>query len=158
MRRAVAISRIQCMCISPGTRERGIALVTALIILLILTIIGITALNTSALQGRMAGGIQDSTFAFQAAESALADSSSSSLDLYNPVWSSVLDYGRAQAQVQTTFKAFASVKRTNNTKNMYGSNFSAANFDQVSTGRVPASKATAKVDQGTMQIVPNQNN
>lgn len=137
--------------------QSGVALVTALIILLILTIIGITALNTSALQGRMAGSIQDTTFAFQAAESGLADSSNSSLDLYNPVASTWIDYGRSRAQVVTTFKAFATPKRTDVRTNMYGQGFSVANFDQISTGEVQNSHAKAVIDQGTMQVVPNQN-
>lgn len=157
------IARARNGYLGPGQRmalqsQTGVALITALIILLILTIIGITALNTSALQGRMAGSIQDSTFAFQAAESGLADSSNSSLDLYAPVQSPVINYGRATAQVVTTFKAFAPVKRSNNLNNMYGQGFSAANFDQVSTGQVKDSHAKAIVDQGTMQIVPSQNN
>jgi type IV pilus assembly protein PilX len=49
--------------------QRGAALVMALVILLILTIMGVTAMSTSSLEQKMAGNIQDLTRAFQAAES-----------------------------------------------------------------------------------------
>ncbi|MBI5782939.1 MAG: pilus assembly protein PilX [Gammaproteobacteria bacterium] len=44
----------------------------ALIFLLLLTLIGITALNTTSLEEKMAGNVKDRNLAFQAAESALA--------------------------------------------------------------------------------------
>jgi len=43
----------------------------ALVFLLLLTIIGITALNTTALEEKMANNVKDRNLAFQAAESAL---------------------------------------------------------------------------------------
>lgn len=51
--------------------ERGTALVFALVILLILTIIGVSAMNTTTLQEKMAHNLKDKNLAFQAAESAL---------------------------------------------------------------------------------------
>ncbi|SRR5713226_4181920 len=149
---------------SPSGRESGTALVMAMVILLILTIIGVTALNTTSLEAKMAGNIQDTNFAFEAAESGLASSNGATLDLFNPVYTpgptagATLGLGRASVSVVTTFKAFAPIKRTNNTNNMYGIGFSAANFDQVSTGQVAASNATVVIHQGTLQIVPGQNN
>lgn len=47
-------------------------LVLALVFLLLLTIMGITALNTSSLEEKMTGNVRDRNLAFQAAESALA--------------------------------------------------------------------------------------
>lgn len=46
-------------------------LVLALVFLLLLTIMGITALNTSSLEEKMTGNVRDRNLAFQAAESAL---------------------------------------------------------------------------------------
>ncbi len=146
---------------SPVGRERGTALVMAMVILLILTIIGVTALNTTSLEAKMAGNIQDTNFAFEAAESGLASSLTSTLDLYNPVDSGDVSYGRAGARVITTFTAFTPIRRTNKLSNMYGNGFSEANFDQVSTGTVgPTTSplAQTKLHQGAMQIVPGQNN
>lgn len=57
--------------ISAPNHQRGIALVLALVFLLLLTLIGITALNTTSLEEKMAGNVKDRNLAFQAAESAL---------------------------------------------------------------------------------------
>lgn len=52
-------------------RQCGVALVMALVFLLLLTIIGIAALNTTSLEEKMAQNIKDRNLAFQAAESGL---------------------------------------------------------------------------------------
>ncbi|MEX0731360.1 MAG: PilX N-terminal domain-containing pilus assembly protein [Aquisalimonadaceae bacterium] len=53
--------------------QRGVALVLSLVILLVLTLISVTAMRGSILEERMAGGLQDHNRAFQAAEAALRD-------------------------------------------------------------------------------------
>ncbi len=55
----------------PAHRQQGIALIMALVFLMLLTIIGVTAMTTSSLQEKMAGNVQNKHGAFQAAESAL---------------------------------------------------------------------------------------
>ncbi len=52
-------------------RQRGAALVVSLIFMLILTIIGTSALRSTTLQEKMAGNTRDINAAFQAAEAAL---------------------------------------------------------------------------------------
>lgn len=52
-------------------RNRGMALVTALIFLLVLTILGVAGMSSAHLQEKMAGNLQEQTIAFQATESAL---------------------------------------------------------------------------------------
>lgn len=54
-------------------REQGSALTMSLVFLVLLTIIGISAMNFSSLEERMAGNFKDQYLAFQAAESALKD-------------------------------------------------------------------------------------
>ena len=56
---------------SIGTRQNGAALVTGLIFLVILTLLGVTAMQTSIMEERMAGNARDRNIAFQAAEAAL---------------------------------------------------------------------------------------
>jgi len=51
--------------------QHGSALITALSILLVLTVLGVSAMSTSALQERMAGTARDAEVAFEAAEAAL---------------------------------------------------------------------------------------
>lgn len=53
--------------------QRGAALVTALVLLLVLTVIGIAAMSMTRMQERMAGNTRDMNMAFQAAESAIRD-------------------------------------------------------------------------------------
>ena len=52
-------------------RQRGFTLVLSLLLLLILTILGVTAVNISTLQEKMSGNLRDQDVAFQASESAL---------------------------------------------------------------------------------------
>ncbi len=55
---------------SPGS-QRGWTLLIALVILIMLTLIGITAMRTTTLEEKMAGNLRDQNLAFQAAETAL---------------------------------------------------------------------------------------
>ncbi|OOZ34949.1 hypothetical protein BOW51_11745 [Solemya velesiana gill symbiont] len=63
------------MKISSGikAREQGAVLITALMILLLLTILGASSMGTNILQERMASNMHDRSLALQAAESALRD-------------------------------------------------------------------------------------
>lgn len=53
--------------------QRGVALFISLVLLLVLTIIGVSAVQTTSLEVRMARNDYDSLLAFEAAESALRD-------------------------------------------------------------------------------------
>ena len=59
--------------LSPFHKQRGAALITGLIFLVVLTMIGITAARMSTLEERMAGNMRDRSLAMQAAEMALRD-------------------------------------------------------------------------------------
>jgi len=56
-----------------GWQQRGTALIFALVMLLLLTILGITAVTTSSLQEKMAGNMRDQYMAQQAGDSILRD-------------------------------------------------------------------------------------
>lgn len=51
--------------------QRGAALATSLILLLMLTLIGVTAMQSTTLEEKMAGNLRSEHLAFQAAEAAL---------------------------------------------------------------------------------------
>jgi type IV pilus assembly protein PilX len=53
--------------------QRGAALVTSLVLLLVLTVIGVTAMSMTRMQERMAGNTRDLNLAFQGAEAAIRD-------------------------------------------------------------------------------------
>ena len=55
------------------TKQSGVALIISMIVLLLLTIIMITALRVTTLEEKMSGNSQDQNIAFQAAESALRE-------------------------------------------------------------------------------------
>jgi len=54
-------------------REGGSALIVSLLILIILSLLGLTAVRTTTLEEKMAGNLRDNDLAFQTAESALRD-------------------------------------------------------------------------------------
>ena len=56
---------------SPHAQQRGAVLIVGIIFLLIMTMLGITAMQTTTLEERMAGNTRDRGLAFQAAEIAL---------------------------------------------------------------------------------------
>ena len=58
---------------APHTTQRGMSLFPAMIFLLVLAIIGVSVLNNTLVQEKMAGNVKDSNVAFQAAESGLRD-------------------------------------------------------------------------------------
>jgi type IV pilus assembly protein PilX len=53
--------------------QRGVALFISLVLLLVLTIIGVSAVQTTSLEERMARNTHDSVLAFQSAEAALRE-------------------------------------------------------------------------------------
>lgn len=55
------------------SEQRGAALITALILLLVLTLVGVNSLANTVLEERMAGNMRDRQLAFQAAEAALRE-------------------------------------------------------------------------------------
>lgn len=135
--------------------QRGVVLVMALSILVILTILAISSMRGSSLEIKMAGSIQDATGAFHAAESGLARAfdpdntdaftldNSSLPDIYTGIGQN------ADATVVTEFSEFSPPGRDSGYSVI---NYSSANFSQVSTGTTK-SGATATTRQGSYQIV-----
>lgn len=61
-------------CTNARQRQRGAALVIALIMLLVMTVLGIAAMQITRMEERMAGNSRDLNLAFQGAEAGLRDS------------------------------------------------------------------------------------
>lgn len=59
--------------ISPRSTQTGAVLVVSLMLLVIMTLIGVTAMRSTILQEKMAGNTRDSMLALQAAETTLLD-------------------------------------------------------------------------------------
>lgn len=58
---------------APPDRQRGVVLAVALIMLVVITLLGVSAMQVTSLEERMAGNMRDRSLAFQAAEAALRD-------------------------------------------------------------------------------------
>ncbi len=61
----------RCGSFSTSKRQAGVVLVVSLVMLLLLTLIGVTGARVTGLDEKMAGNMRDRNLAFQAAESAL---------------------------------------------------------------------------------------
>lgn len=72
MNRAQA-QRVTSLHNAPAARQRGAALIISLMILIVMTLIGLTGMSTSSLEEKMAGNSRDKALAFQAAEIALRE-------------------------------------------------------------------------------------
>jgi len=143
------------LAIAAKRYQRGTALIMSMVILLILTLLGITAMGTSSLEEKMSGNTQEITRAFEAAESGLIEWSSTpgSIVLQGVTTSPKYAYGNyGSAVVTSKFIQMTPPKRGSG----YGSNFEAANFEQASTGTT-AVGAKAVIHQGLAQIVPKAN-
>jgi type IV pilus assembly protein PilX len=144
--------------------QQGAALVMALVILLILTILGVTAMSTSSLEQKMAGNIQDLTRAFQAAESGVDrarnsnmkgfDLSAGSTTACDPTSPCKFDNGKSgQASVTPVLVQITQKPQRSSTSSGYGT-VGTAHVDIISHGTL--GNASTTVHQGVVQPAPAQ--
>lgn len=143
-------------------RERGTALIMSLVILLILTILGVTAMGTASLEEKMAGNTQEINKAFQAAESGVNQSLAQGLVLnpsinYPPEEYSFADGKSGQAAVYKTYLQTSRLPRDLPIGGISGLSQDGAYFELRSEGAVPATGAKTTVNQGIVQTMPAQN-
>ncbi|PKM06655.1 MAG: pilus assembly protein [Gammaproteobacteria bacterium HGW-Gammaproteobacteria-4] len=67
------MSRLSVVRIDHAKRQRGVALVVVLILLLVMTLLGLASMRGTLLEERMSGNMVDRGLAFQAAEAALRE-------------------------------------------------------------------------------------
>jgi Tfp pilus assembly protein PilX len=125
----------------------------SMVILLILTILGITAMGTASLEEKMSGNTQESTRAFEAAESGLMEAANTpgSLVLSGSSNNS-FNYSlmNATADVHTEWIQNSNPKRGTGYSAAHGQT---AHFDQTSTGKTGVG-AKAVIHQGIAQVLP----
>lgn len=130
--------------------QRGTALVMSMVVLVILTILGLSAMRVSILETRMAGNLQDSTIAFQSAESGLAKALNmgGTFDIHTKdTRDFTFNFGKTI--VETDFIDFSPPKRDSGYSVI---NYDVANFEQKATGTT-SSGGENIVRQGVFQIV-----
>jgi len=67
------MKRTACFPAGQNIRQGGAVLIVSLLVLLVMTIIGVTAMQTTTFEEMMAGNMRDRNMAFQAAETAMRD-------------------------------------------------------------------------------------
>jgi type IV pilus assembly protein PilX len=156
------LTRLSIIAFTPS-RQKGAVLVMALVILVVMTILGVTVMNTTSLGEKMAGNLQESTRAFQTSESGVEHSFQDGTSLASLVYpgqstSETITIGTTTAVVQTTYTQRGNKpKRALDRANIYSiTDYGTANFELKSTGKTTTS-AKAVVTQGVAQITPKNN-
>lgn len=121
------------------TRQRGAALIVGLVLLLVITVLAVSGMNTSTVQLMMAGNKQFAESAFQAAETGidralLAGSFNTKLKAVQAEALVSTTYGRAKVGSETAFEVQTPVPSGG--FSIGGDDtFSAYHFEVTSTGR-----------------------
>ncbi len=120
--------------------QKGAVLAISLIILLLMTIIGVSAMRSTTLQEKMAGNLRDYNVAFQAAEAALRDAekylfaTSTLPDFTSACLNGFCSPAAASGTPRWQMKNASNVSYWNDTAKIrsYGTDTSATNLPQVS--------------------------
>lgn len=140
-------------------RERGAVLIVAMIFLIIMTLLAVTGMTTTSLEEKMASNSQESTRAFQAAETGLAkalDDHLNTFDLsgtFSEPSAPMFTDSDLEIDYHTDRLADGGIPlELNNTE--YATEvdcFNTANFDLISTGSTAAG-ITVTIHGGAWQI------
>jgi len=139
-------------------RQSGAVLIISLILLLIMTLLGVTTMNTTALQEKMAGNSQEVNRAFQAAETGLsqafADTTALDLNDYDGDPVQIADKVGLTTEYDVSFEGWTNPP----TGSLYSAtSFQAAHFDMQSTGTTPGGVEKI-LHGGAFQIAPTIGN
>ena len=143
---------------APPRRQRGAVLIVSLILLVVLTLLGVTSMNTTSLEEKMAANSQTTTRAFQTAETGLsiAFNDNAAYDLsgaYDPSSSTVSNTSDV-VDLEGDFKGWSPPP----SGSLYSAtSFQAAHFEFTSTGRVAGGNVSTTLRGGAYQIAPKQN-
>ena len=144
---------------NPGGRHQsGAVLIVAMIILVVLTLLGVTAMNTSSLQEKIASNTQEQVHAFQAAETGLNQAFADNLaydisSTYSGGAAPTVFAGSADsASYMPTFLGFSPPPPGS----LYSAtSFQAAHFNFRATG-ISATNLSVVLNGGAYQIAPKQ--
>lgn len=141
-------------------RQRGAVLIVSLILLVVMTLLGVTAMNTTSLEEKMAANSQITTRAFHTAETGLsmAFNDNAAYDLsgaYAP-GSSTVSGTSDTVDLSADFKGWSPPP----SGSLYSAtSFQAAHFNFTSVGSVGGgtNTVTTTLQGGAYQIAPKQN-
>ena len=99
--------------IAPRSRQAGAALFVGLVLLLVMTLVGVSGMNTATLELAMAGNAQAQQQAFQAAETGIDIAiARGAFTTFEPMTLPTITVGDAEADVATTFRQSTGVPDT----------------------------------------------
>lgn len=145
-----------------AARQRGAVLIVSLILLVVLTLLGVTAMNSTSLDEKMAANNQQTTRAFQAAESGLSATFNNNAaynlanDPANPYKTtvSIPSSGSDQASITGSFVGWSAPPAGS----LYSAtSFQAAHFNFTSQGTTNGGAIQTVLQGGAYQIAPKQN-
>ncbi len=141
-----------------GRHQSGAVLIVAMIILVVLTMLGVTAMNTSSLQEKIASNTQEQVHAFQAAETGLNQAFADNLaydisSTYSGGAAPTAFAGSADsASYMPTFLGFSPPPPGS----LYSAtSFQAAHFNFRATG-TSATNLSVVLNGGAYQLAPKQ--
>jgi len=126
-------------------RQRGAVLIVAMILLLILTLLGVSMMNSTRLEERMAANTQEATQVFQSAETGLSQSyDDSNAWLQNPTASQVATAIPGSSRSETSAYVVTLIVATSTPPNGWqvGANVGTIYLDFQSTGQNPPYSTT----------------
>lgn len=121
------------------SRQSGAALVVGLVLMLVMTVLGVSGMNTATLELTMAGNAQSQQLAFQAAETGIDIAiSQSNFSTVAPSTVGPTPIGDGEAEAETTFQQTTPVPDASFSIGVVGSgSIQAFHFDVVAVGRGP---------------------
>lgn len=149
------------MSINPRRGQSGAVLIVSMIILVMLTLLGVAAMNTSSLEEKMASNSQEQVHAFQAAESGYSQAFTDPFAYsgntcpggatFGPV--TVNNYSGSDNDLTycSKFMGFSEVPPSN--PGLWGTDYRAAHFNMRSTG-TSGGNLSATVNGGAYQVAP----
>lgn len=139
----------------PACRQRGAALIVGLVLLLVLTVLGVTGINMSTLELTMTGNQQARELAFQAAETGIDIALSGSVSTSSVVTYNDVEIYGADTDVEYS-ASLACVGTTRVPDGAYSDNESAQalHFDAASVGIHESRNAVSSHTQSVYIVGP----
>ena len=141
-------------------QQSGAVLFVSLIMLLVLTIIGVTAMRSSTLEEKMAANTMNYGMTFHAAESAIENALDDTNSLVQAILTSDtitvdLDIGESSITSSADIKYLGSGIAYGYSLGQNSSAFSSYRFDATGTANRTNSGAAVSMSQGVRRIGPN---
>ena len=133
-------------------RQRGAALVVGLVLMLILTLLGVSGMNTASLELTMAANAQAQQLAFQAAESGIEMALTTPVTTTDAYAQASYSFGDGSYQVDTELRCIE-MTRVPDGPLREDADARAMHFEVTAAGRGPRNAST-RLTQGFYIIVP----